>query len=276
MLITSLRRALRRLDPSATQEPTPVEELRALKALHERSPVDLHASILYGDVRIENTGVLELFNDCVRETGTLVSPWKTFLRIEGAANLARYFLRSLSLEGARAECGVFQGLSALFCCRAAQRHTAGYAGAGFHLVDSFAGFPEPRQEDFIPVRTTDNRTASAPAFQKGDGTASWDEVRRVFQAFPGVHLHRGFIPAILEELPQTQWAFVHIDVDLHQPTLDSLSYFHPRMTRGGFIICDDYGSRLFPGARRAWDAFCDAHGIPFVVLDTGQSVIVKT
>jgi len=67
---------------------------------------------------------------------------------------------------------------------------------------------------------------------------------------------------------------VHIDVDLHEPTLACLEYFYPRLT-SGVIICDGYGSRLFPGARKAWEAYCDANGIVFVTLESGQSILVK-
>ena len=54
-----------------------------------------------------------------------------------------------------------------------------------------------------------------------------------------------------------------------------LDYFYPRLSAGGVILCDDYGAPLFPGAARAWDAFCEENDVPFVVLDTGQSVILK-
>ncbi|MCX7135454.1 MAG: hypothetical protein NTW47_02010 [Proteobacteria bacterium] len=63
-------------------------------------------------------------------------------------------------------------------------------------------------------------------------------------------------------MPDTKWAFVHLDVD-------------PRLTQGGVIVCDDYSAPLFPGAHRAWDEFCAEHDLPYVVLDTGQSVIIK-
>ena len=70
-------------------------------------------------------------------------------------------------------------------------------------------------------------------------------------------------------------SFVHLDVDLYAPTFDSLTYFYPRLSTGVVIICDDCGAPLFPGAHRAWDDFCEQHEVPYVVLDTGQSVIVK-
>ncbi len=276
VLKEALRRRLRQHNRTAApDERFPVDELRARQALHERSPLDMHARILYGGARVEGTGLLDLFNACVDESATQVSPWKALARIQGAMNLAHYFLHSLSLEGARAECGVFQGLSALYVCRVAALKRQDFTGADFHLIDSFEGFPEPRSEDFITVNRGKNGAVRAPAFQQGDAAASLEHVRRVLRDFPGVHFHPGFIPNILSCLPETHWAFVHIDVDLHHPTLESLEYFYPRMVQDGIVICDDYGSDLFPGARKAWDRYCNGHGIPFVVLETGQSVIVR-
>jgi hypothetical protein len=41
------------------------------------------------------------------------------------------------------------------------------------------------------------------------------------------------------------------------------------------IVCDDYGAPRFPGATRAWDEYCERQQIPYVVLDTGQSIILR-
>ena len=101
-------------------------------------------------------------------------------------------------------------------------------------------------------------------------------MRGVFHDFPGVRFHRGFIPQVLSQLPDTRWAFAHIDVDLHEPTLASLEYFYPRMVKGGVIVCDDYGSKLFPGARKAWESYCGENAIAFVTLETGQSVLLNS
>jgi hypothetical protein len=258
----------------AIQTSFPVEDLRALKERHERAPLALHARILFGDVAIGGAPLLDLYDACIRESDTPVSAWKTFARIQGAANLAQYFLHSLPLDGARAECGVFQGFSALFVCRAAALASGRFDGADFHLIDSFAGFPQPQAEDFIPIRRG-SATGSAPAFKAGDAAVSFEAVRAVFRDFPGVRFHRGFIPHVLAQLPDTRWAFVHIDVDLFEPTLASLDYFYPRMVEGGVIVCDDYGSKLFPGARKAWESYCASNGIAFVTLETGQSVLIK-
>jgi O-methyltransferase len=255
------------------QKAFPLDELRVLKERHEKAPLDLHTRILFGDSLIAGNNLLETYESCMRATATAVSPWKTLIRIQAAANLARYFLHTLRLEGARAECGVFQGFSALFACRAASQINASFDGADFHLIDSFAGFPQLAAQDYIPMKA-EGRTRVAPAFRKGDAAVSFEQVQTLFQSFPRVHLKRGFIPEILCQLPETGWAFVHIDVDLYEATLAALEYFYPRLVKGGVIICDDYGSRLFPGARKAWDSYSEANNIPFITLETGQSVII--
>ncbi len=279
MLGEIFRSAIRRFcsvprEKAAAQCSFPVEELRALKERHERAPLDLHTGILFGATAFGGTRLLDLYQSCISESATPVSPWKTFARIQGAANLAHYFLYSLKFEGARAECGVFQGFSALFVARAAALTTGRFDGEGLHLIDSFEGFPEPRTEDFIPIRRG-GATDNAPAFAQGDAAVSIEQVRGVFHDFPGVQIHRGFIPQVLAQLPDTRWSFVHIDVDLYAPTLACLEYFYPRMVAGGVIVCDDYGSKLFPGARKAWETYCGEKAIAFVTLETGQSVLIK-
>jgi len=180
----------------------------------------------------------------------------------------------MDLGGAYAECGVFRGTTALFLCRAAQTRRPGYAGEGFHLVDSFAGLSRPGEEDVLDDRAADGSAVRA-AVAEGSLAAPVEVARRALREFPAAAIHKGWIPDVFGDLPDTRWSFLHIDVDLFEPTRDCLEYFTPRLVAGGVIVCDDYGSQLFPGARRAWDAYCEEHSLPFVVLDTGQSVILK-
>ena len=268
---------IRTLRPrTAGQSDFPVEHLTRLAQLHARAPIDTHLDVLYAGVMLGELRFLDLYRDCILQSETSVSPWKSFVRIRAAWNLAQYFLYALELDGLRAECGVFKGFSALLACRAASALHTAYTGAGFHLIDSFAGFPEPRTEDFIAQRQAQDGVAKfAPAYRVGDASAPLQEVQRVLKAYPEFRFHDGFIPSVLATLPDARWTFVHIDVDLFEPTLASLEYFYPRMVDRGIMICDDYGSLLFPGARKAWDQFCDRNAIRFVVLETGQSVILK-
>ena len=254
----------------------PVEAVRKRIALFESAPVAEHLDILYRDCRIGAREFLPLYRDCIARSETHVSAWKSFIRVQSALNLAHYFLHALKLPGGRIECGVFRGFSALLVCEAARAALAasgGYDGADLHLVDSFAGFPQPREQDFIPLRDR-TQVVSGPAFQAGDAEAPEQHLRDLLAGFPKVAVHRGWIPQVYATLPESAWSYVHIDVDLYEPTLASLEYFHPRMTPGGVIVCDDYGSTLFPGAHSAWDEFCESAKLPFIVLETGQAVLL--
>ena len=76
-------------------------------------------------------------------------------------------------------------------------------------------------------------------------------------------------------LPDQNWSFVHIDVDLFEPTRAGLEYFVPRMVKGGVIINDDFGSPLFPGGGLGWQDYCQKNSLSYAVLDSGQSVFIK-
>ncbi|HEV7820255.1 MAG TPA: TylF/MycF/NovP-related O-methyltransferase, partial [Burkholderiales bacterium] len=151
-----------------------------------------------------------------------------------------------------------------------------YDGAGLHLIDSFAGISAPGEEDLIAVRADDGvGVVMKPGFDGGAFASPLELVKHTLREYPAVAVHQGWIPEVFAQLPSMSWCFVHLDVDLFEPTLASLEYFYPRLVDGGVIICDDYGAPLFPGAHRAWDEFCAKNDLAYIVLDTGQSVILK-
>ena len=69
--------------------------------------------------------------------------------------------------------------------------------------------------------------------------------------FPNISYYKGWIPERFREVESLRFSFVHVDVDLEQPTRDSLEFFYPRLSPGGVLLCDDYGSSLCPGATSA-------------------------
>ena len=56
---------------------------------------------------------------------------------------------------------------------------------------------------------------------------------------------------------------MHINVDLYEPTKDSLDFFYPRLVKNGVIICNDYGSCKFPGAKKAVDEFLEENNYKY-------------
>lgn len=277
MLVKALKSMIRAKNAATSQrDDLPIESLNELKRIHENAPVDFHMRLLFEHTKIADQSFLPLFQHCLTESQTHLSPWKVFMRAQSALNLAKYFLHSLKIEGSRIECGVFMGFSALLLSKIAKSTSSSYTGKEFFLVDSFSGFSEPSEQDAISVRdSTNSPIRSSPAFNAGDAKGSYEHVRSLMAPYSDSVLVRGWIPEVFARLPDTEWSFVHVDVDLYQPTLNCLSYFHKRLVPGGIIICDDYGSRLFPGAKRAWDTFFNERNLPYIVLETGQSVYIR-
>lgn len=252
----------------------PAERLKRMQTAHERAPTNAHRDILFGNMRVGEDGLVDFVDRCIADSCSRSPPLKAFHRPLASYFLARYFLHAMRVDGKRAECGVFQGTSALVMCRAARTVVPDYAGADLYLIDSFAGLSAPTEEDRFAVRTVRGQAATH-ALPGGWLSAPVEAAQAALRDYPQATILQGWIPEAFGRLPESRWSFVHLDLDLHAPTLASLEYFFPRLSPGGVMICDDYGAPLFPGAHRAWDEFCDAHDVPYIVLDTGQSVILK-
>lgn len=111
---------------------------------------------------------------------------------------------------------------------------------------------------------------------QGDFAASQEAVAQNLSDFPHVRFHKGWIPTRFHEVEDRSFAFVHVDVDLYQPTHDALSFFYPRLVAGGVLVCDDYGFLTCPGATRAFDELAATWPEAVVThLPTGQGLLVK-
>jgi hypothetical protein len=262
---------------AAPPEPLALQWSRKIAEAHSRAPLNRHLAILFGEARAGRRGLLELTAESLDRTGSALPPLKVLHRRYSIQALAAYFLHARTLPGRWAECGVFSGYSALSLCAVARSVDAAFDGTGFHLVDSFEGLGPAHERDYASVRGADGaETRVPPVLGEGHFRTDFATVKAAFAEFPGVTFHKGWIPGVLATLPEAQWSFAHVDVDLYEPTRACLEYFLPRLVPGGVIVCDDYGSPAFPGAARAWDEVCEDRALPFVELPTGQAVILKT
>lgn len=252
-----------------------LEDIEFLQAVHKNAPIDLHSDILFGNLIVAGIPFLELYRDCMASTGTGSSGWKVFRRAQRAFHLARYVEYAAALPGDKIECGVFGGFSSLMSCRILGQMSPGYNGKGFYLCDSFEGLSQPSEKDHVEVVGSDGNVNRYSTHSKGHFAVDYATVAGRFSEYPGVTLVKGWIPAVLDKLPETTWSYVHIDVDLYEPTMACLEYFYPRLVSGGVILNDDFGSPLFPGGGKSWKDFFEARGDAYVVLDTGQSVYIK-
>ena len=85
----------------------------------------------------------------------------------------------------------------------------------------------------------------------------------------------GWMPDTFVGLEDKQYAFVHIDVDFYQSTLDCCGYFYTRLTPGGILLFDEYGWPSAHGEKVAADEyFADKPERP-IALITGQALVLK-
>lgn len=169
------------------------------------------------------------------------------------------------VDGLVAECGFFRGLSAWGTCQYLRKGNPDFGGEGFHVFDSFEGLSEPGPED----RDDDPEVPVAAGLYR----APYEDAQAMMSDFPAVAFHRGWIPDVFEGAPEGPYRFVHVDVDLHDPTRDSVRFFYPRLASGGVLVCDDYGFIRWPGAREAVDRLVEETGARLLRLSTGQAAL---
>ena len=159
------------------------------------------------------------------------------------------------VRGDFAELGVYQGLTARLIHQYAPERT-------LHLFDTFSGFDEGEIEE--------------PIQSGGFADTSVKAVMRTIEPRGNVIVHAGRFPAtVTPEIERTEFAFVHLDADLFEPTMAGLEFFYPRVPAGGVIVMHDYNA--WPGARRAVEEFfAGKREFPIPMPDkAGSAVIVK-
>jgi hypothetical protein len=110
------------------------------------------------------------------------------------------------------------------------------------LCDTFEGFPEEN----LAIDNVWNNTHDVD-FMK---------VKENFKNVENVKFVKGDICETLKPLAQDrEFSFVFIDVDSYRTTKYSLETIYNKLTRGGVVVCQDYGKEHCIGARLAIDNF---------------------
>ena len=167
---------------------------------------------------------------------------------------------TVSVQGDTAECGVFKGASSYLICRSAGMHPQ--QSRTHFAFDSFEGLSEPSSLD-------------GKYWTKGNLAYSLEQVKKNLCSIENISWHPGWIPERFADVADKRFSFVHIDVDLYDPTRDSIQFFYPRMNNGGIIVCDDYGFATCPGATQAFDEFLADKPEKVIALPCGGGFFVK-
>jgi len=174
----------------------------------------------------------------------------------------REFVRYTNhIIGDIAECGCFEGASAYFIAEAANN-------THIYLFDSFEGLSRPSNEDSV-------RSKDRMQWDAGDMKSNEEKLSSNLSSFNNIHILKGWIPTRFKDVKDNTFRFVHVDVDLYEPTMSCLEFFYPKIAAGGVILMDDYGSTKCPGAYKAAQEYFNSLDMHILHLPTGQGVIIK-
>lgn len=161
------------------------------------------------------------------------------------------------LSGEFAEVGVYQGGSARIICEVKGEKT-------LHLFDTFTGLPKVSGKDnYMGVKYWEDNQFN---------NTSEEQVKGYLSKFPNVQIYKGKFPETSGPVLNTQFSFVHLDVDLYQSTKDCLDFFYPRLVKGGIILTHDFHTS---GVQTAFNDFFEKKQIPVIELTGSQCMIIK-
>jgi O-methyltransferase len=181
------------------------------------------------------------------------------------ADMLILLLREITVHavlGAMAELGVYRGESARLLHHYCPERK-------LYLFDTFSGFTDADlTKESMPVGY--NQT------QQFTDTNVALVLRVIEPRTPNVIPIPGSFPAsITPEIRNEAFAFVHLDVDLEEPTRSGLEFFWSRLTPGGFLVVHDYNA--WPGVRIAVDDLRRNHAVAAVPMPdkSGSIVLAK-
>ncbi len=197
------------------------------------------------------------------------NPYKQ-LRFYSLQNVLKNILIN-KVKGDIAECGVWKGHSAFIQAKMLEE---AHSNKKFYIFDSFEGGLSDKSIKDKNMRyelIKEQIRAEKMSFASDE-----NQVKKSLSIFNNIYYYKGWIPERFSEVSDINFCFVHIDVDLYQPTLDSLMFFYPRLAKGGAIVVDDYAISQFPGSRKAVDEFLNSnkHSL-FYKVPFGSCFIIK-
>ncbi len=202
-------------------------------------------------------------------TKTTIDPLK---RRDRFRFLIKKFKETTHLTGVVAECGCFKGLSSHLMCKTIKSGNKVFLGEEFQIFDSFEGLSVLQAEDQKSEAYFNSDRPPSEIMKEGNFAVDLDKVKANLSEFPYIQYFKGWIPHSFPSENSNQYRFVHVDVDLYQPTLDSFEYFWPKLLPGGIMLCDDFN---WSGAEKAVKEFSLKHGVAYEVSPFNQAYFVK-
>lgn len=137
-----------------------------------------------------------------------------------------------------------------------------------YLFDTFDGLPHQ-------VMREDCDGKVRPQTVKFDNTSPGLVLKHI-NGNCNIEVREGIFPQTAQDLGNETFAFVHIDADLYQSTMDSLRFFYPKLSPGGVMVVHDYNHN-WEGVVMAVNEFANEVPEEFVEMpdQLGSAVMIK-
>jgi len=162
-----------------------------------------------------------------------------------------------------AEIGVYKGGGSYFIASLLAK--LGFDSITLYCIDTFDGHAsqDVKKEDPHQWALSFNDT-------------SLESVKNYLSQFKNVKIVKGRIQEMSQNIVEEQFSFVHLDMDLYDPTSYALGFFDDRIIQKGIILVDDYGFLTCEGVKKAVDEFMSDNNKYFgIALLTGQYIMVR-
>ena len=150
------------------------------------------------------------------------------------------------------ECGVFKGASYLRFSMFREIFGNPYSKKiiGF---DTFGKFPETSYHEDKKARTQFIDSAGSDSISKEQllKILEYKKLNRHLDLIEGDITQT--IPAYVKANPELKISLLNLDTDIYEPAVTILENLYPKITKGGILMLDDYGTH--PGETKAVDEF---------------------
>jgi len=156
------------------------------------------------------------------------------------------------IAGEVVECGVFKGASYLrfVMFREIFGNPFSKKIIGF---DTFSKFPETSFQDDEKARKQFINSAGSDSISK-------EQLLKILN-HKGLNKHIDLIegditetvPAYVKANPELKISLLNLDTDIYEPAVTILEHLYPKITKGGILMLDDYGTH--PGETKAVDEY---------------------
>ena len=155
------------------------------------------------------------------------------------------------------ETGVWRGGACIFMRAILKAY--GVTDRSVWVADSFAGVPAPSPDKYPADVPTE---FYSQFFTANELAVSMEQVQDHFSRYGlldgQVRFLKGWFSETLASAPIESLAVARLDGDLYESTMDALVALYPKLSRGGFVIIDDY---YLPNCGKAVQDFRNQHGI---------------